>query len=125
MKTTSHPLEPTFKTSPAPRSCTFRAIAVGAIGSLIIGVGTTYNIMVIHGSYMAIDFSAAAAIFVFLRPNLHHQRRRGAREFAVGAHKRGVESGLHDAGGRLRHPDDGLQRATAANHNGAVLLCHA
>ena len=44
---------------------TFRAVLIGAIGALIIGVGTTYNLMVIHGSYMAIDFSAAAAIFLF------------------------------------------------------------
>ena len=44
---------------------TFRAFAVGTVASFIIGVGTTYNIMVLHGSYMAIDFSAAAAIFLF------------------------------------------------------------
>ena len=57
------PVVPTSELSHNP--CTLRSIAVGAIGCLIIGVGTTYNIMVIHGSYMAIDFSAAAAIFVF------------------------------------------------------------
>ncbi len=44
---------------------TLRAITIGVIGSLIISIGTTYNLMVIHGSYMAIDFSAAAAIFLF------------------------------------------------------------
>jgi hypothetical protein len=42
-----------------------RAISIGTIYSCIIGVGTTYNLMVIHGSYMAIDFSAAAAVFPF------------------------------------------------------------
>ena len=48
-----------------PNAFTFRAFAVGTVASFIIGVGTTYNIMVLHGSYMAIDFSAAAAIFLF------------------------------------------------------------
>ena len=42
-----------------------RAVTVGVVGSLVVGVGTTYNIMVVHGSYMAIDFSTAAAIFIF------------------------------------------------------------
>ncbi|MBC8228283.1 hypothetical protein H8E77_01885, partial [bacterium] len=41
-----------------PNAFTFRAFAVGTVASFIIGVGTTYNIMVLHGSYMAIDFSA-------------------------------------------------------------------
>ena len=48
-----------------PNAFTFRAFAVGTVASFFIGVGTTYNIMVLHGSYMAIDFSAAAAIFLF------------------------------------------------------------
>jgi len=48
-----------------PNAFTFRAFVVGTAASFIIGVGTTYNIMVLHGSYMAIDFSAAAAIFLF------------------------------------------------------------
>ena len=59
------PVVPTSEPFHNPNPCTFRAVTVGVIGCLIIGVGTTYNIMVIHGSYMAIDFSAATAIFVF------------------------------------------------------------
>ncbi len=59
------PVVPTFEQSHNPSPCTFRAVTVGVVGSLVVGVGTTYNIMVIHGSYMAIDFSTAAAIFVF------------------------------------------------------------
>ena len=59
------PAVPTSELSHNPNPCTFRAVTVGVVGSLVVGVGTTYNIMVIHGSYMAIDFSTAAAIFVF------------------------------------------------------------
>jgi len=47
------------------KAFTLRAFIVGAAASFFIGVGTTYNIMVLHGSYMAIDFSTAAAIFLF------------------------------------------------------------
>jgi len=54
--------EPTFQ---KPNAFTFRAFAVGTVATLIIGVGTTYNLMVLHGSYMEIDFSAAAAVFLF------------------------------------------------------------
>ena len=59
------PVAPTSELSQNPNPCTFRAVTVGVVGSLVVGVGTTYNIMVVHGSYMAIDFSTAAAIFVF------------------------------------------------------------
>ena len=48
-----------------PKAFTLRAFIVGAAASFFIGIGTTYNIMVLHGSYMAIDFSTAAAIFLF------------------------------------------------------------
>ncbi|MBD3183450.1 hypothetical protein GF312_14220 [Candidatus Poribacteria bacterium] len=44
---------------------TWRAFLAGSLGSLAIGVGTQYGLMVIHGSYMAIDFSTAGAIFLF------------------------------------------------------------
>jgi len=44
---------------------TARSLFIGLAFCLILAVGTTYNLMVIHGSYMAIDFSAAAAIFLF------------------------------------------------------------
>ena len=44
---------------------TARSLFIGLIFCLILAIGTTYNLMVVHGSYMAIDFSAAAAIFLF------------------------------------------------------------
>jgi len=42
-----------------------RAIAVGSLMSLFIGVACPYNCHVIHGSYLDIDFSTGAAIFLF------------------------------------------------------------
>jgi len=42
-----------------------RAIAVGSLLSLFIGVACPYNLHKIHGSYMDIDFSTPAAIFLF------------------------------------------------------------
>ena len=44
---------------------TWRAFLAGSLGALAIGIGTQYGVMVIHGSYMAIDFSTAGAIFLF------------------------------------------------------------
>ncbi len=44
---------------------TWRAFFVGSLGALAIGMGTQYAVMMIHGSYMAIDFSTAGAIFLF------------------------------------------------------------
>ena len=44
---------------------TWRAFLAGSLGALAIGVGTEYGVMMIHGSYMAIDFSTAGAIFLF------------------------------------------------------------
>jgi len=44
---------------------TWRAFLAGSLGALAIGVGTQYGIMMIHGSYMAIDFSTAGATFLF------------------------------------------------------------
>jgi hypothetical protein len=44
---------------------TWRAFLAGSLGALAIGIGTQYGLMVIHGSYMAIDFSTAGAIFLF------------------------------------------------------------
>ena len=43
---------------------TWRAHAIGVALSAFIGFATIYNLMVIHGSYTAIDFSAAAAAFL-------------------------------------------------------------
>lgn len=44
---------------------TWRAFLAGSLGALAIGIGTQYGVMIIHGSYMAIDFSTAGAIFLF------------------------------------------------------------
>ena len=44
---------------------TLRALAVGTVMCLVIGLGCPYNLHKVHGSYMAIDFSTAAAIFLF------------------------------------------------------------
>ncbi|MFC1715256.1 DUF6785 family protein [Candidatus Poribacteria bacterium] len=44
---------------------TWRAFLAGSLGALAIGAGTQYGVMMIHGSYMAIDFSTAGAIFLF------------------------------------------------------------
>jgi hypothetical protein len=44
---------------------TWRAFLVGSLGALAIGIGDQYGLMVIHGSYMSIDFSTAGAIFLF------------------------------------------------------------
>lgn len=44
---------------------TFRALIAGSLGVLAISIGDQYGLMVIHGSYMSIDFSTAGAIFVF------------------------------------------------------------
>ena len=60
------PREPTF---PAPGRAepvfTAKALVGGTLGSLCIAVGAPYGNMVIRGSYMSIDFSAAGALFLF------------------------------------------------------------
>jgi len=50
---------------PAPRSFTFRAIAVGAVGSLAVALGAVYAEHLIQGSYVALDFSTPGAVFLF------------------------------------------------------------
>ncbi len=47
------------------RSFTFRAIAAGGIGSLLIAVGDPLSIHWFHSSYLALDFSTPGAVFVF------------------------------------------------------------
>ncbi len=42
-----------------------RALVVGTLLSLFIGIASPYNLHVIHGSYMDIDFSTPAAFFLF------------------------------------------------------------
>ncbi|MGB9596073.1 MAG: DUF6785 family protein, partial [Candidatus Poribacteria bacterium] len=44
---------------------TVRAFIVGIIGTLAISIGDQFGLMVIHGSYMSIDFSTAGAVFMF------------------------------------------------------------
>ncbi len=44
---------------------TLRAFIAGSLGAIAIAVGDQYGLMVIHGSYMSIDFSTAGAIFLF------------------------------------------------------------
>jgi len=44
---------------------TIRALAVGTLMSLVIGIGCPYVLHVMHASYMDIDFSTPAAIFLF------------------------------------------------------------
>lgn len=43
----------------------FRAVAMGTLGSLCIALGSPYGNMVIRGSYMSIDFSTGGALFLF------------------------------------------------------------
>lgn len=43
---------------------TIRAILIGAILSILICVGDVYNLMVTNGSYMTLDFTTPAAIFI-------------------------------------------------------------
>jgi len=51
--------------SQAGEAFTIRAIAVGTLMSLLIAVGCPYVLHVMHASYMDIDFSTPAAIFLF------------------------------------------------------------
>lgn len=44
---------------------TLRAFIAGSLSSIALTVGDQYGLMVIHGSYMSIDFSTAAAVFLF------------------------------------------------------------
>ncbi|GIX08097.1 MAG: hypothetical protein KatS3mg115_2500 [Candidatus Poribacteria bacterium] len=46
-------------------TASWRAVLLGWLLAALLGFGTVYNLMVVHGSYMAIDFSAAAAVFLF------------------------------------------------------------
>ena len=45
---------------------TLRALAVGTVMCLVIGVGCPYALHVMHTSYMALDFGTPAAIFLFV-----------------------------------------------------------
>ena len=56
------PQKPTLQTEPIFSA---KALVAGTLGSLCIAVGAPYGNMVIRGSYMSIDFSAAGALFLF------------------------------------------------------------
>jgi len=58
--------EGAYSPSAVREAFTVRALAVGALMSLFIGVACPYNLHVLHASYMDIDFSTPAAIFLFL-----------------------------------------------------------
>ena len=47
------------------RGATWRALLVGSVMCVLIGVGTPHAVHVMHASTMAIDFSTAAAVFLF------------------------------------------------------------
>jgi hypothetical protein len=46
------------------RAVTWRSLLAGVLGSAAIGLGDPYGIHVVRGSYMALDFSTAAAVFL-------------------------------------------------------------
>jgi hypothetical protein len=48
----------------ARSAVTWRAVALGALGSLALGLGCPYAIHVLRGSYMDLDFSTPGAIFL-------------------------------------------------------------
>lgn len=61
--------DPTTQDGGAPGApvggASWRALLVGVAMCVLIGVGTPYATHVMHASYMALDFSAPAAIFLF------------------------------------------------------------
>jgi len=48
----------------ARRAVTWRSLLAGVLGSAAIGLGDPYGIHVVRGSYMALDFSTAGAVFL-------------------------------------------------------------
>jgi len=48
------------------RGATWRALLAGTLGCAVIGVSTPYITNVMHASYLDLDFSTPAAIFLFL-----------------------------------------------------------
>ena len=56
---------PAMPAAAAPEGLvTHRALLIGGLGSLAIGLGGPYVDHVVHGSYMTLDFSTAGAIFL-------------------------------------------------------------
>jgi len=75
---------------PGPRRCseggfTARAFAVGLLLSFLIGIGAPYANMIVRGTYMALDFSTAGALFLFfvLVGVLNTLARAAGRSFAL------------------------------------------
>lgn len=62
---TTSPLAPEAGGGRAQSGLTVRAFFVGALFSFFISVGAPYGNMALRGSYMALDFSTAAAVFMF------------------------------------------------------------
>ena len=100
---------------------TFRSLLAGALIAFCISVGAPYGNMVLRGSYMALDFSTAGAIFLFfvfvffvhtflglLHPRLAFHRQ----ELAV----------VHNGHRRLRDPYDGSHRIPAPHYQRRRLL---
>ena len=50
---------------PTTSGVTWRSLCAGALLAACIAVGAPYGNMVLRGSYMALDFSTAGAIFLF------------------------------------------------------------
>ncbi len=66
---TKTPAPPGLQSGPdlaAGRAFTFRALFAGSLGSLAIAVGVPYSTYFVRGSYMDLDFSTPAALFLFL-----------------------------------------------------------
>ncbi len=51
------------KEMPGEKIFTLRAVLTGLVLSFVIGAGDVYNLMVVKGSYMSLDFTTPAAIF--------------------------------------------------------------
>jgi len=68
MSQAERPLVPPDERDPRAglrRGASARAVVVGAAMCALIGVGTPYAVQVMHASTLAIDFSTAAAVFLF------------------------------------------------------------
>ncbi|MCS7310147.1 MAG: hypothetical protein NZ741_08000, partial [Armatimonadetes bacterium] len=48
-----------------PRTFSLRALVIGLLASLLIGALDPYGLYVIRGSYMTLDYSTPAAVFLF------------------------------------------------------------
>ena len=55
----------TIDTQPGRSGVTARSLLTGIVLSIAISIGAPYGNMVLRGSYMALDFSTAGAIFLF------------------------------------------------------------